>query len=135
MATARRKPSLYHIRSVRGSNHMTDETDLARLFGVLDTLGTIAQAMDPRRLDALIEKLGDQDKDLASIDEPAARFAEQACAGLRAAAASDNPMLQAYRAMRSYHRALGELEGFADTMPAVGRYFLEPAMRDDPALQ
>jgi phospholipase/carboxylesterase len=114
---------------------MTDETDLARLFGVLDTLGTIAQAMDPRRLDALIEKLGDQDKDLASIDEPAARFAEQACAGLRAAAASDNPMLQAYRAMRSYHRALGELEGFADTMPAVGRYFLEPAMRDDPALQ
>jgi phospholipase/carboxylesterase len=114
---------------------MNNNADLVRLFGALDTLGTIAQAMDPRRLDALIEKLGDQDKDLASIDGPAARFAEEACAGLRAAPASDNPMLQAYRSMRSYHRSLEALAGFADTLPEVGRYFLEPARRDDPALQ
>src|ERR1700760_1830465 len=110
---------------------MADEPDL---FEVLDTLRVIAQAMDQSRLSELIEKLGDWNKDLVGISEPAAQFAIRACADLRAAPASDNPMLHAYRALRSYYRALEALADSADTVPAVGRYFLEPALRDDPAL-
>jgi phospholipase/carboxylesterase len=116
---------------------MQDEAALVRLFGILDTLGAIARAMHPRRLDALVEQLGDHDLTPPSGDGPvvlAWDLTEQACAGLRAAPAADNPMLQAYRAMRAYSRSLEALAGLADTVPAVGRYFLEPAMRDDPVL-
>ncbi len=116
---------------------MGDDAALVRLFGVLDTLSGIAQAMDPRRLDALIEKLGDIDFDLAGQDGPvgvAAGLAAQACAGLRAAPAAENPMMQAYRAMRAYSRSLEALAGLAETVPSVSRYFLEPGLRDDPVL-
>jgi phospholipase/carboxylesterase len=113
---------------------MEDDADLLRLFGVLDTLGAIARAMHPSRLDALIEKLDDQDLNVADAGSPGG-LAAQACAALRAAPAADNPMQQAYRALRYYSRSLEALAGLADTVPAVGRYFLEPAKRDDPALQ
>ena len=43
-------------------------------------------------------------------------------------------MIGAYRAMRYYSRSLEALAGLAETIPAVGLYFLEPASRDDPAL-
>jgi phospholipase/carboxylesterase len=64
----------------------------------------------------------------------AANLALQACAGLRAAPQADNPMMQAYRAMRQYSRSLEALAALAETVPAVGRYLLEPQFRDDPAL-
>src|ERR1700677_4622230 len=80
---------------------MEDDADLLRLFGVLDTLGAIARAMHPSRLDALIEKLDDQDLNVADAGSPGG-LAAQACAALRAAPAADNPMQQAYRALRYY---------------------------------
>ena len=43
-------------------------------------------------------------------------------------------MIEAYRAMRYYSRSLEALAALAETVPAVGRYLLEPALRDDPAL-
>src|SRR4051812_32233654 len=113
---------------------MQDDAGLTQLFSVLDTLSEIAQAMDPRRLDALITRVADQDLTIGG-DGPlamAAAFAAQACAGLRAAPAAENPMIQAYRAMRYNNRALETLAGLTETVPAVGRYFLEPSMRDDP---
>jgi phospholipase/carboxylesterase len=117
------------------------ERALASLFDVLDTLGNIARAMHPRRLEALVETLGDQDAELdaavaGSKDQVAmaARLALQACAALRAAPQVDNPMMQAYRAMRQYSRSLEALADLAETIPAVGRYLLEPRFRDDPAL-
>jgi phospholipase/carboxylesterase len=113
---------------------MDDDTALPHLFGVLDTLGAIARAMDPRRLDALIEKLNDQQLNVTD-EGGAAGFAAKACAALRAAPAAENPMLQAYRAMRYYNRSLEALSALVDTVPAVSRYLLEPAMRDDPVLQ
>jgi phospholipase/carboxylesterase len=116
---------------------MQDEAALVRLFKMLDTLGAIARAMHPRRLDTLVGQLADHDLTAPTGDGPLAQawdLAAQACAGLQAAPAAENPMLQTYRAMRAYSRSLEALARLADTVPEIGRYFLEPAMRDDPVL-
>lgn len=111
---------------------MQDDTPVTALLTVLDTLGTIARMMDPRRLDALVALLGNQDAALRTDSPDAATtFALQACAGLRAAPDADNPILEAYRAMRQYSRALEALAGLTETVPEVGRWFLEPRFRDD----
>ena len=119
---------------------MEDDLDLTCLLGVLTTLGAVSRKMHPGRLAPLIETLGDQDVRLtvaAAGSEGqvalAANLALQACAGLRAAPQADNPMMQAYRAMRQYSRSLEALAALAETVPAVGRYLLEPQFRDDPA--
>ncbi len=120
---------------------MEEDSDLRCLLGVLSTLGAISRAMHPGRLKALIETLGEQDARL-TVDAArsegqvalAASLAVQACAGLRAAPQADNPMMQAYRAMRQYSRSLEVLAALAETVPAVGRYFLEPSRRNDPTL-
>jgi phospholipase/carboxylesterase len=62
----------------------------------------------------------------------AATLASRACAGLRAAPAADNPMLEAYRALRYYSRSLEALAALAEIVPTVSHYFLEPRLRDDP---
>lgn len=102
------------------------------MLDVLDRLAFIARMMDPRRLDALIETLGDAETLLAGADErfaAAAEYAARACAGLRAAPEADNPMIAAYRAMREYSRAL-EAVAALEMEPDVGRWLLEPAARD-----
>jgi phospholipase/carboxylesterase len=122
---------------------MQDDGVVTSLLTVLDTLGGIARMMDPRRLPGLIGQLGDRDKSLQV--EIAARnpseqiglvctLALQACAGLRAAQAASNPILEVYRAMRQYNRALEALAVVAERVPEVGRYLLEPRFRDDPDL-
>lgn len=118
---------------------------LTPLFIVLDTLGGIARMMHPRRLPYLVAILGDRDAVLTGVNpssDPiqeqigvATTFALQACAGLRAAPGADNPMGETFRAMRQYSRALEALAVLADTVPEVGRYFLEPGVRDDPAFR
>ena len=122
---------------------MDEDRTVARLLALLDALGGIARMMDPRRLPALVETLGDLDDQVrpaigtASVRPEIAlsgTFALQACAGLRAAPDTGNPMLEALRAMRQYHRALEPLAALADTVPAIGRHLLEPQARDDPAL-
>jgi phospholipase/carboxylesterase len=120
---------------------MEDDTALTCLLGVLETLAFIARAMHPGRLQVLIETLGDQDARLAVAAAGshgqvalAAGLALQACAGLRAAPQADNPMMQVYRTMRQYSRSLEALAVFAETVPAVSRYLLEPQLRDEPAL-
>src|SRR5271167_3689318 len=120
---------------------MEDDSDLRCLLGVLSTLGAVSRAMHPRRLEALIETLGDQDARLtvaAARSEGqvalAAGLALQACADLRAAPQAGNPMMQAYRAMRQHSRSLEALAGLSETLPAVGRHLLEPGLRDDPTL-
>ncbi len=117
---------------------MEDDATLMRLFDVLDTLGGIARAMHPRRLDTLIARLDGVDLGTGGGDGPvavAAGLAAQACAGLQAAPTAENPMIGVYRAMRYYSRSLEALAGSAETIPAVSRYFLEPGLRDDPALR
>jgi phospholipase/carboxylesterase len=115
---------------------MADDAALTHVFGVLDRLSHIAQAMHPRRLDALVATLDDREVNAESEQIAlAARFASRACAGLRAAPLADNPMLEAYRALRQYSRALEALAALADADPRVGLYFLERRFRDDPAVQ
>ena len=120
---------------------MEDDSDLRCLLGVLNTLGAVSRKMHPRRLEALIETLGDQDARLtiaAARSEGqvalAAGLAAQACAGLRAAPQAANPMMQAYRAMRQYSQSLEALARLSETLPAVSRYLLEPRFQDDVAL-
>jgi phospholipase/carboxylesterase len=128
---------------------MVDQTErLARLFTLLDTLGTIACQMHPPRLTRLVSMLDHQEEAVRATIQPAdsapdpvqayldlsATLALQACALLRDAPASGNPMQQAFRAMRQYSRALEALNALADSVKAVGRYLLEPGMRDDAAL-
>ena len=120
---------------------MEDDLDLRCLLGVLNTLGAVSRKMHPRRLEALIETLGDQDARLtiaAARSEGqvalAAGLAAQACAGLRAAPQAANPMMQAYRAMRQYSQSLEALARLSETLPAVSRYLLEPRFQDDVAL-
>ena len=129
---------------------------LVPLFAVLDALGAIARRMHPSGLGALVATLTDRDQalrsavqamDVAADADPAAwaahqasreqirlasSFALQACDALRGAVDSANSMREAYRALRRYSRALEALTGLAETVPAVGRYLLEPGFRDDP---
>jgi phospholipase/carboxylesterase len=129
---------------------------LPRLFALLDTLGTIARQMHPGRLPQLVVSLAGHDEalrsavraidplagpgSLARVAEQAlweqvrrtADFALQACDGLRGAANTANPMLETFRAMRRYSRALEAVVAL-EAVPAVGRYLLEPGFRDDPA--
>jgi phospholipase/carboxylesterase len=113
-----------------------------RLLDLMDTLGRIARMMHPRRLDTLVGLLGDQDHELRQAIEDAssepvrsaAALALQACAGLRLCLDAGNPVIEASRAMRQYSRAQEALAALADVLPEVGRYLLEPAYRDNPAL-
>jgi phospholipase/carboxylesterase len=116
--------------------------DLTRLLNLMDTLARIARMMHPRRLDALVELLGDQDHALSQAIKNGsseqvrltATLVLQACAGLRACLDVDNPMIEAYRAMRQYSRAQEALAALMDVLPEVGRYLLEPSYRDNPTL-
>jgi phospholipase/carboxylesterase len=119
---------------------MEDNNDVTRLLAVMDALSEIARFMHPSRLPELSARLGDHDTLLRQAIEThpetqtATTFALQACAGLRAATNAANPMLEAYRALRQYHRAIEALAALTETVPAVGRYFQEPAYRNDPRL-
>jgi phospholipase/carboxylesterase len=112
--------------------------DLTKLLTLMDTLGVIARNMHPYRLDVLVGLIGEQDLELGQgVTGPlrqAATSALAACDGLRACQEADNPMIAAYRAMRHYSRAQEALAELMDAVPEVGRYLLEPAFRDDPAL-
>jgi phospholipase/carboxylesterase len=105
---------------------------------MLDTLGLIARRMHPRRLRDLVALLDGPEAGLAKISwsEPPIRQAAlhvlQASSDLRAALVADNPMREAYRALRHYSRALEALAGLAEANPAIGHYLLEPRFRNDP---
>lgn len=106
------------------------------VLAVLDTLGTVAQLMDPRRLDRLIGMLDGAEEALANADARFAdvvTFAGRAVSGLRAAPAADNPTLEAYRAMRQYSRAL-EAVCCLELEPDVAAWLLEPQFRANPAI-
>jgi phospholipase/carboxylesterase len=114
-----------------------EDDGLDGLFATLDGLGRIARMMHPARLIDLVAELTDvpAQRGMSEQIQFAATYASHACAGLRAAPDADNPMLEAYRALRQYSRAVEALIPLAETDPAVSRYFLEPGCRDDPALQ
>jgi phospholipase/carboxylesterase len=109
-------------------NPMEDDTALTHLLATLDTLGHIARMMHPARLPDLVAQLPDAPPQPATSEQIqlAATYTSQACTGLRSAPHADNPMLEAYRALRQYSRALEALIPLAETNPQISRYFLEP---------
>ena len=113
---------------------MQDDPSLTHLLTTLDTLGHIARMMHPARLSDLIAKLPDTPPPAATSEQIqfATTYAEQACTGLRAAPHADNPMLEAYRALRQYSRALEALMPLVETNPQISRYFREPGAQIAP---
>ncbi|MEO0981964.1 MAG: phospholipase [Pseudomonadota bacterium] len=75
--------------------------------------------------------------DLKRFAEQVETSAREVCAafdGLEAAVGDPNGVLKAYRSMRRHTRATEALYPIAGSMPAVSRFFLEDAFRDDAAL-
>ena len=66
--------------------------------------------------------------------EPAAEAAAAGIAGLRSAGEAPQPIVAAYRALRSYATAAQLLYPMAAFLKPVSQFFLEQAMRGDPAL-
>jgi phospholipase/carboxylesterase len=127
---------------------------VSRLTGALDTLSAIARNMHPPRITALAGLIGDQD---AALDQAVRRFraaplpprlsslrdqlggsadlALSACAGLREAALTPGWAGGAFRALGHYTRAVEALYPLSAVLPAIGRWFLNPAQRDDAELR
>jgi phospholipase/carboxylesterase len=123
------------------------------LTGTLDTLAAIGRAMHPPRIPELAGLLGDQD---AVLDEAvdrlraapwpsrlsgirdqladAADLALSACAQLRQAALSPAGEGGAFRGMGYNTLAIEALYPLSAVLPAIGRWFLDPAQRDDAEL-
>jgi len=126
---------------------------LPRLMATLDTLAMIARHNHPNRLPDLVDTIGDQDQLLRSAlhairaltwrpglagfrdaMDQSADLALRACDGLRAAVTGGDSRLAAYRALRHQARAVEALYPLAATLPAISRWFLDPAQRNDAAL-
>jgi phospholipase/carboxylesterase len=66
--------------------------------------------------------------------EPAAEAAGQGIAGLRSAGKAPQPIVAAYRALRSYAKAAQSLYPLAAFLKPISQFFLEQARRSDPTL-
>jgi phospholipase/carboxylesterase len=127
---------------------------LPRLLAALDRLEAITRHMHPPRLPELAASLGPDDAELMAVlervrsapwPEGLTSFRDQivlaaeavlgAHRGLREAGMAGRAgTIGAYRASRQQYRAIEALYPLASALPAVSRFFIEPALRDDPAL-
>ncbi|HPU51285.1 MAG TPA: hypothetical protein PK359_06985 [Burkholderiaceae bacterium] len=137
---------------------MTDSDDdliaplLEALLLCLDELGSVARRLHPRalrglaasmsapleRLNAAMSAQAPWPVHLGTLGRQldlAANETVSALTGLQAAARSAEPMPAAYRALRHMPRALEALYPLAGLFAPVNRFFLDPARRDDEALQ
>lgn len=84
----------------------------------------VSRALDwPKRL-----------KPVRACLEPAAEAAAQGIAGLRSAGEAPQPIVAAYRAVRSYAQAAQAIYPMAAFLRPVSQFFLEQSARDDAAL-
>ncbi|MFO1159236.1 MAG: phospholipase [Reyranellaceae bacterium] len=119
----------------------------------LHALEFAGRHLSPATLPKLIEAMAGRDDDLApalaasrALDwpgrlapvrgclEPAAEAAAEGLAGLRDAGDAPQPIVAAYRALRGYAKAAAALYPLAAFLRPVSQFFLEQAMRSDPAL-
>ncbi|MFI4933818.1 MAG: dienelactone hydrolase family protein [Caulobacterales bacterium] len=121
---------------------------LAPLLRSLEVLGFIARHLNPPDFQAVMEAAGEPDSDLRSVRARLDGWPER-LAGLRERLqrASDEALaafagLRSAQDLRDIFRALGHparaqeaLYPLAADLPPVNRFFLEPARRDDTALQ
>lgn len=126
---------------------------LPPLLTALEALEHVGRSLHPPRLPSLVAETRDaanavrdglRQLQVAGSPEQPGTFkvqlqvaAEHVCLafdGLEQAPADPNGLLLAYRALRANARALEALYPLARAVPAVSRFFVEPALRDDPAL-
>ena len=122
------------------------------LLQALERLAFVARYFNPTQYGELMEAVGDPDGALAAerprleawpaelaqvrvalsaaSDAALAAFAE-----LRAAPEQDDGLTAVFRALRHLPRAQEALYPLARNLPPVSRFFLDPAQRDDEALQ
>jgi len=123
------------------------------ILRALHALEFAGRHLSPATLPQLIDALAGRDDDLGPAFaasralawperlgpvrdclERAAEAAGEGIAGFRIAAEAPQPMLAAYRALRSYARAAEALYPMAAFLRPVSQFFLEPGARDDAAL-
>ncbi|MGE3143805.1 MAG: phospholipase [Hyphomonadaceae bacterium] len=136
-----------------------EQSDLEELAGVvwpllhtLEALGFIARYLNPPDFEAIMEAAGEPEAALRAarpkLDAWPAALADlqpwlaqtadaalSAYGGLRAAQEEPQGMLEIYRALRHYPRALEALYPLAAVMPPVSTYFLDPSARENLVLQ
>jgi len=125
---------------------------LPPLLAALEALGFVARYLHPPDLSRVLEAVGEPERpllealkalgewpdELGALRGALAMASAQALAAfeaLRAAAQADGEIGQVYRALRGLPRAQEALYPFAADIGPVSRFFLEPAMRADAALQ
>ncbi len=125
---------------------------LPPLLQTLDALGYVARHFDPAEFDAVMQAAGSPDatlrdarplldawpEEIAGLRARLQSAADAALAGfdgLRAAPDAAEGVGAVYRALRHLPRAEEVLYPLAAGLPSVSRFFLPPALRDDPALQ
>ncbi|MFL5256728.1 MAG: hypothetical protein ACJ8AI_28310 [Rhodopila sp.] len=124
-----------------GTASHTSTDAAASLFALMDTLAFVSRHMHPPRIGALAAQVRQPAAALRRVEahlaEPslqqAAALALCACNGLEEADAADNPVAEAYRAMRQYQRALAVLVA-AEGLPPVSTFLLPPDLRQDSAV-
>jgi phospholipase/carboxylesterase len=123
------------------------------LLAALDRLEVITRQMHPLRLPELAASLGPDDgvltaaldgvrstswpNDLVPFRDQSVLATEhvlRAHAGLREAGGSAAGTIGAYRASRQQYRAVEALYPLAAALPSIGRFFIEPARRNDATL-
>lgn len=133
-------------------NQAPAEDGVAELLAALDVLESVFRQLHPPRLPMLVaralpaaRRLPQRRGPVAENDAdpngtvPIAGTPVQVAAGrarlafdeLAKAASDREGLVHAYRAMRAQARALEALYEVAASMPAVSRFFVEPARRDD----
>lgn len=121
------------------------------LLGALEAFAFVGRRLNPPDLPALVAAVGAPDDAVrealiplagwrspaAALREPLTEAANAVIAGfegLRAGVESGD-VLAAFRALRKGPRALEALYPLAGILPPVSRFFLEPALRGDEAVQ
>jgi phospholipase/carboxylesterase len=125
---------------------------LNSLLRALEALAFIARHLDPPNFNDLMSSIGTPDQDLtaakATQPEWPAHLLDigatlngvtdailQAFAGLRDTANGSVDVRRAYRALRLATKGIEGLYPLASVLPAVNRFFLDPQLRSDEALQ
>jgi len=124
---------------------------LPPLLQSLESLGFIARNLNPSQFDQVVEAAGRPDDALRAVRSRLTGWPEQfdnvrvslqgACdgalaafEGLRAAEQGSGDLVTVFRALRHFPRAQEALYPLAANLPPVSSFFLNPELRDDPAV-
>src|ERR1700739_1862451 len=125
---------------------------LPPLLQSLEALGFIARSLNPPDSGSVMEAIGAPDQALQAVRprldgwpeqfadvraslETASDAALAALAGLRAVQHGNGDLTSVFRALRYAPRAQEALFPLAARFPPVSQFFLNPALRDDPAIE